>query len=89
MMIDMTDLSALCPAQEQVWVTYYNRDELLYFLTGPANTSSTLTAQTGRFTLYAVTAGARGALKAKKLGSGGNPTELEMKYGVSEKMRGH
>ena len=89
MMNDMSNLTALCPAQEQVWVTYYNGDELLFFLTGPMNTSSTLTAQTGRFTLYAVAANARGALKAKKLGSGGNPTELEMKYGISEKMKQH
>lgn len=89
MMTDMTDLTALCPDQEQVWVTYYNRDELLFFLTGPANVSSTLAAQTGRFTLYSVAAGARGTLKAKKLGSGGNPTELEMKHGVPDKMRGH
>ena len=87
MMIDMIDLTALCPAQEQVWVTYYSRDELLFFLTGPVNVSSTLAAQTGRFTLYAVTAGARGTLKAKKLGSGGNPTELETKYGILGKLK--
>ena len=53
------------------------------------NASSTLTAQTGRFTLYAIAANAQGALKAKKLGSGGNPTELEMKYGIPEKMKQH
>ena len=38
----------------------------------------------GAFTLYEVTGGAKP--KAKKLGQGGNPTELELKYGVREKM---
>ena len=84
----MTDLTNLCPKGEAVWVTYYNReDELLFFLTGPENMSSTLTAQTGAFTLYEVTVSAKGLQKAKKLGRGGNPTELEMKYGVREKMK--
>jgi len=31
--------------------------------------------------------GADDSQKAKKLGRGGNPTELEMKYGVREKMK--
>ena len=85
----MTDLSALCPKDEQVWVTYYNRrNELLFFLAAPASATSTMAAQTGAFSLYAVTTGARGAQKAKKLGQGGNPTELEEKYHVVEKMRG-
>ena len=47
---------------------------------------STLTAQTGKFTLYGVSTGAKGAQKAKKLGQGGNPAELEAKYGVSDKL---
>ena len=83
----MTDLSALCPKDEQVWVTYYNRrNELLFFLAAPTTASSTMAAQTGTFSLYAVTTGARGAQKAKNLGQGGNPTELEAKYSVAEKM---
>lgn len=85
----MTDLTALCPKNETVWVGYYNKDEeLFFFLTGPANMSSTFTAQSEAFTLYAVTVGAKGAQKAKKLGTGGNPAELEKKYGVAEKMAG-
>ena len=84
----MTDLTALCPKGEAVWVTYYNRqDELLFFLTGPENRSSTLTAQTGAFTLYEVTTNTKGLRKAKKLGRGGNPTELEEKHDIEEKMR--
>ena len=83
----MTNLTALCPKDEEIWVTYYKKDELLFFLTGPAGMSSTLTAQSGKFTLYSVSPGARGAQKAKKLGQGGNPTELEAKYSVAEKMR--
>ena len=84
----MTDLTNLCPKGEAVWVTYYNREnDLMIFLTGPDNLTFTLTAQTGAFTLYEVTVSPRGLLKAKKLGRGGNPTELEMKYGVREKMK--
>ena len=37
--------------------------------------------------LYAVTVGTKGAQKVKKLGTGGNPTELEKKYGVAEAMK--
>lgn len=81
----MTDLKNICPAGEEVWVTYYGKDELLFFLTGPAGQSSSLTAQKGEFTLYSVISG-RGGQKAKKLGSGGNPTELEAKYNVPEAM---
>ena len=84
----MTNLTALCPKDEEVWVTYYKKDELLFFLTGPAGMPSTLAAQSEKFTLYGVSTGARGAQKAKKLGQGGNPTELEAKYSVAEKMRG-
>ena len=83
----MTDLTTLCPKDEKICVGYYNRqEEALFFLTSPARSTSTLAAQTGAFALYEVTAGARGALKAKKLGQGGNPTELELKYGVREKL---
>ena len=75
------------PKGEEVWVTYWSlKNELLFFLTGPAGQSSTLTAQKGEFTLYSVTTGAKGAQKIKKLGSGGNPTELEAKYKVTETM---
>ncbi len=83
----MTNLTTLCPKDEEVWVTYYKKNELLFFLTGQAGMPSTLAAQSGKFTLYGVTTGARGAQKAKKLGQGGNPTELEAKYSVAEKMR--
>ncbi len=83
----MTNLTTLCPKGEEVWVSYYKKDELLFFLTGPAGMSSTQAAQSGKFTLYSVSTGARGAQKAKKLGQGGNPTELEAKYSVAEKMR--
>ena len=83
----MTTLTALCPKDEEIWVTYYKKNELLFFLTGPAGMSSTLAAQSRKFTLYGVSTGARGAQKAKKLGQGGNPTELEVKYSVAEKMR--
>ena len=79
----MTDLRKLCPSGEDVWVSYYGKDELLFFLTGPAGQSSTSTAQKGEFTLYGVVS-ERGGQKAKKLGSGGNPTELEAKYNVLE-----
>ena len=85
----MMDLSALCPKDEKVWVTYYGKnEEPLFFLTGPVNTSSTLTAQSGKFTLYSLVSGAKGSLKSKKLGQGGNPSELEMHYHVKEKMQG-
>ena len=70
-----------------VWVNYYKKDELLFILTGPVDMLSTLAAQSGKFTLYGVSTGARGAQKSKKLGQGGNPTELEAKYSVAEKMR--
>ena len=81
----MTELSTLCPKDEKIRVGYYNRQqEPLYFLTSPAKSTSSLTAQTGAFTLYEVVAGSKP--KAKKLGQGGNPTELELKYGVREKM---
>ncbi len=81
----MAELKKLCPAGEEVWVTYYRKDELLVFLTGPAGQSSSLTAQKGEFTLYSVISG-RGGQKAKKLGSCGNPTELEPKYNVFNAM---
>ena len=74
------NLSALCPKGEEIWATYYRKNELLFFLTGPAGMSSTLTAQYGKFALYGVSTGSKGAQKAKKLGQGGNPTELEAKY---------
>ena len=48
--------------------------------------TSSVAAQTGAFSLYAVTASPRGAQKAKKLGQGDNPTELEAKFRVAEKM---
>ena len=83
----MNELATLCPKDEQVWVTYCNKErELLFFLTSPSRSTSTLAAQTGAFTLYEIVAGNKGTLKAKKLGQGGNPTELELKYGVREKM---
>ena len=52
----MTDLRTLVPKGEEVWVTYYRKDEL--------------------------TAGKKGALTAKLLGSGGNPKELEERYKI-------
>ncbi len=76
----MTDLRNLVPQGEEVWVTYSGKKDLLFFLTGPAGQSSTLTAQKGEFSLYAVT----GGKKIKKLGSGGNPSELETKFKVAE-----
>jgi len=83
----MTDLNTLCPKDERVWMTYYNRqNELLFFLASPAASTSSMAAQTGAFSLYAVTAGPRGAQKAKKLGQGSNPTELETKFRVAEKI---
>ena len=81
------NLSALCPKDEEIWATYYRKNELLFFLTGPAGMSSTLTAQSGKFALYSVSTGAKGTQKAKKLGQGGNTTELEAKYNVAEKMK--
>lgn len=81
-------ISDLCPKDEKVWVIYYNKnEEPLFFLTGPVNASSTMAAQTGSFTLYSVNAGAKGSMKAKKLGSAGSPLELEAKHGVVERMR--
>ena len=78
----MIELATLFPKDEQVWVTHRNKEgELLFFLTSPSRSTSTLAAQTGAFSLYAVN-----GKKAKKLGQGGNPTELELKYGVREKM---
>ena len=38
----MTNLTALCPKDEEIWVTYYKKNELLFFLTGPAGMPSTL-----------------------------------------------
>ena len=78
----MNELATLCPKNEQVWVSYRNKEgELLFFLTSPEKTTSTLAAQTGAFALYAVA-----GKKTKKLGQGGNPAELEAKYGVKERM---
>ncbi len=82
-----TRITALCPENEKVRVTYFNKaGEPLFFLTSPERATSNLSAQTGAFSLYAVTAGAKGARKAKKLGKGGSPTELEAEHGVREKM---
>lgn len=83
----MTDLTGIIPAGEMVWITYFSRDTLLFVLTGPENMTSSLTAQNGAFTLYAVKASARGEQKLRKLGSGGNPMELEDKYSIAEKMK--
>ena len=82
----MTELRNLCPAVEEVWVSYYTKDSLLFFLTGPAGMSSTLASQNNSFTLYAVTSG-KGGQKAKKLGSGNNPNELEAKYKVADAIK--
>lgn len=86
----MTDIAELCPKDEKTWLTYYNKnEELLFFLTSPEGTSSTIAAQTGAFTLYAVTCsgkGKTGGVKIKKLGQSGNPKELEEKYHVVEAM---
>ena len=80
----MTDLRILVPKGEEVWVTYYRKDELLFFMSGPAGLSSTRTAKQGSFKLYSVAAGKRGTLTAKLLGSGGNPKELEERYKIYE-----
>ena len=65
------DLTALCPKEEKVWVTYYDKNaEPLFFLTGPVNTSSTLTAQSGRFTLYSLVSGAKGGTESEETRSG-------------------
>ena len=81
-MVKESSISALCPEGEKIRVSYYSREgEPLFFLTSPQRMVSALAAQTGAFTLYAVGKG-----KAKKLGTGGNPVELEAKYGVHEKM---
>ena len=81
-MVKESRISALCPEGEKIRVGYYSREgEPLFFLTSPQRMVSGLAAQTGAFTLYTVGKG-----KAKKLGTGGNPVELEAKYGVHEKM---
>jgi len=80
----MTDLNNLVPSGEKVWMSYYNRDTLLYFLTGPSKMTSSMTANSEAFTLYTV---ANDGKKAKKLGSGGNPRALEEKYKIVEAMR--
>ena len=59
------NLTALCPKDEEIWVAFYKKNELLFFLTGPAGMPSTLAAQSGKFTLYGVSTGTRGAQKAK------------------------
>lgn len=83
----MAEMKTLCPEGEKIRVGYYSREgEPLFFLTSPEHLGTTLTAQTGAFTLYAVTAGSKGAIKAKKLGTGGDPMELEARYQVREKM---
>lgn len=83
-MVKESRISALCPEGEKIRVSYYSREgEPLFFLTSPQRMVSGLAAQTGAFTLYAV---GKGAAKAKKLGTGGNPVELEARYGVHEKM---
>ena len=82
------DLLTLCPEDERVWVTYRNRaGELLFFLTSPARSSSTAAARDGTFTLYSVLPAPKGSFKAKKLGQGGNPSALEAKYSVAEKLK--
>ena len=80
----MTDLAELVPTGERVWVSYYNNDILLFFLTGPLNMTSSMTSHNEAFTLYAVV---NDGNKAKKLGSGGNPRALEEKYNVVETMQ--
>lgn len=80
----MTDLAELVPTGEKVWVSYYNHDILLFFLTGPLNMTSSMTAHNEAFTLYAVV---NDGNKAKKLGSGSNPRALEEKYNVVETMQ--
>lgn len=86
----MIDISELCPKDEKTWLTYYNKnDELLFFLTSPEGTSSTIAAQAGAFTPYAVTysgKGKTGSAKIKKLGQSSNPKDLEEKYHVVEAM---
>ena len=47
----MTELSKLVPSGEKVWMSYYNRDTLLFFLTGPAGMTSTMTAMNEAFSL--------------------------------------
>ena len=86
----MSDISEICPKDEKIWLTYYNKnEEPLFFLTSPEGTSSTIAAQTGAFTLYAVShsgKGKAGGAKIKKLGQSGNPKDLEEKYHVVEAM---
>ena len=80
----MTELSKLVPSGEKVWMSYYNRDTLLFFLTGPAGMTSTMTAMNEAFSLYAVAGDGK---KAKKLGSGGNPRALEEKHKIVEALQ--
>lgn len=80
----MTDITNLVPSGEKVWMSYHNRDTLLFFLTGPSKMTSTMAAMNEAFTLYAVVSDGK---KAKKLGSGGNPKALEEKYKVAEAMQ--
>ena len=68
------------------WITYYSRDTLLFFLTGPAGMSSTLASQNSSFTLCSVTSG-KGGMKAKKLGTSSNPNELEAGYKVADAIK--
>ena len=61
----MTELTTLCPKDEIIRVSYYNRqEEPLYFLTSPVRSTSSMSAQAGTFTLYEVISGAKGTLKA-------------------------
>ena len=80
----MTDFSSLVPSGEKVWMSYRNRDTVLFFLTGPAGLTSTMTAMSEGFTLYAVVNDGK---KVRKLGSGGNPRALEEKYKIVEAMQ--
>ena len=82
-----TNLTSIVPKGETVWVTYYGGGELLFFLTGPASATSTMAAQASAFTLYSVSYGVHNVMKVKKLGNGGNPTELENRYGVSDAIK--
>ena len=80
----MIDFNSLVPSGEKVWMSYRNRDTLLFFLTGPAGLTSTMTAMNEAYTLYAVVSDGK---KVKKLGSGGNPRVLEEKYKIVEAMQ--
>lgn len=72
----MTDESKLkYPKGEEVWVKYYNKaGDLLFILTGKLNNRDW-------FYLYELAGG-----EFKKLGKAHEPTELEKKYKVAEKM---